>query len=387
MTAGRILFYVQHLLGTGHLRRTAVLARAAAETGADVLLVSGGPPVRGLETGRARVHQLPPARAADSRFTALVDGDGRPVDEDWRAARARALTETMTAFAPDVLVIELYPFGRRLMRFELEPLLTAAVAAQPRPWVVCSVRDILVANKKPERLRDMAETVERVFDRVLVHADPAVVTFDRTFPLAGRIADRIRYTGYVCEADGPPVTPVPADRRDGVVVSAGGGAVGLALLRTALAARPLSAAAAMPWRLLAADAIAPADVAALQAAADTGVTVERTRPDFRALLCATALSISQAGYNTMMDIVQTGPRAVVVPFADDKETEQCTRAACFADRGLVTAVDPDGLTAAVLAAAIDRTLAAPPPDRGAIDTGGARATARLLAELIGAPRR
>lgn len=379
--APRVLFYVQHLLGSGHLRRTAALARAAADLCGDVLLVSGGPPLRGLETGRARLHQLPPAKAEDSRFQALVDGDGQPVDDAWRNSRARNLLDTVTAFDPDVLVIELFPFGRRLMRFELRPLLET-VAASPRPpRVVCSVRDILVAKKKPERLDEMVDTVERFFDHVLVHADPAVVAFDRTFPPAERIAGKLRYTGYVCESEHPPATPLPAADRDGVIVSAGGGAVGVALLQTALAARPLSAAAAMPWRLLVADAV-PADAFGdLQRQAGGSVTVERTRPDFRTLLCTAALSVSQAGYNTMMDLVQTGPRAVVVPYADGQETEQHTRAACFAERDLVTAVDPDGLDPAVLAAAIDRTLDAPPPDRSGIDIGGAAATARFLAGL------
>jgi predicted glycosyltransferase len=331
------------------------------------------------------VHQLPPARAADSRFHALVDADGNPVDDVWRAARARELLATVTEFDPDILVIELFPFGRRLMRFELLPLLETLTARPRPPRVACSVRDILVAKTNPDRLREMADTVERFFDPVLVHADPAVVTFDRTFPLTDRIAGRLRYTGYVCEADAPPVDPLLAAARDGVIVSAGGGAAGVALLRTAIAARPLSAAAAMPWRVLVADAVPDTDFAALRDGAGAGITVERARPDFRTLLCAAALSVSQAGYNTMMDIVQTGPRAVVVPFADDQETEQRTRAACFAERGLVTAVDPEGLDAAALttslAAAIDRTLAAPPPQRGGIDTGGAAATARILAGL------
>lgn len=377
-TGGKILFYVQHLLGSGHLRRTAALARAAAALDNEVLLVSGGPPLRGLDTGRARYHQLPPARAADSRFHDLVTADGAPADDAWRAARARALMETVTAFAPDVLVIELFPFGRRLMRFELLALLDAVTAWPRPPRVICSVRDILVAKKKPQRLEEMAATVIRYFDHVLVHADPAVVTFDRTFPLAGRIADKLRYTGYVCEADGPPLAV--ADR-DGIIVSAGGGDVGMTLLRTALAARPLSTAKDMPWRVLVADAVAEDDFAALQATAEAGVTIERARADFRTLLCTAALSVSQAGYNTVMDVIQTGPRAVVVPFADDQETEQRTRAACFAARGLVTAVDPDGLNAQSLAAAIDSTLAAPPPVRGGIDTTGAATTARFLTGL------
>ena len=43
---GRVFFYVQHLLGIGHLRRAATLARAMAAGGFDVLLVSGGSTAR-----------------------------------------------------------------------------------------------------------------------------------------------------------------------------------------------------------------------------------------------------------------------------------------------------------------------------------------------------
>ena len=43
----RVFFHVQHLLGIGHIRRAAVLARTLAASGFDVLLVS--------EIGRAHV--------------------------------------------------------------------------------------------------------------------------------------------------------------------------------------------------------------------------------------------------------------------------------------------------------------------------------------------
>ncbi|MDP1753535.1 MAG: glycosyl transferase, partial [Reyranella sp.] len=50
---GRVFFYVQHLLGIGHLRRAATLARTMAAGGFDVLLVSGGAPIDGLALGGA----------------------------------------------------------------------------------------------------------------------------------------------------------------------------------------------------------------------------------------------------------------------------------------------------------------------------------------------
>jgi UDP-N-acetylglucosamine:LPS N-acetylglucosamine transferase len=56
------------------------------------------------------------------------------------------------------------------------------------------------------------------------------------------------------------------------------------------------------------------------------VTVEWARPDFPALLAGCALSISQAGYNTVLDLVAARRPAIVVPFDAGNETEQAIRA-------------------------------------------------------------
>ena len=42
MSAPRVLFYVQHLLGIGHLKRATTLARAMTEQALNVTVVSGG---------------------------------------------------------------------------------------------------------------------------------------------------------------------------------------------------------------------------------------------------------------------------------------------------------------------------------------------------------
>ena len=48
MTAPKIFFWVQHLLGIGHLKRTTTLARAFRRAGMGVPVVSGGHVVPGL---------------------------------------------------------------------------------------------------------------------------------------------------------------------------------------------------------------------------------------------------------------------------------------------------------------------------------------------------
>lgn len=48
MTAPRVLFYVQHLLGIGHLARVSRIAAALARDAFDVTVVTGGLPVPGF---------------------------------------------------------------------------------------------------------------------------------------------------------------------------------------------------------------------------------------------------------------------------------------------------------------------------------------------------
>ena len=200
MTRPRLLFWVQHLLGIGHLRRAATLTRGLRAARFDVTLASGGFPVPGLSVGSADFVQLPPARAVDVYFKDLRDADDRPLDDAWRGDRRRHLLDLYDSVRPDVVLTELFPFGRRQFAFEVEPLLEAARADPRRPLVAASVRDILVQPGKPERIDEMIARAERWYDQVLVHGDPALVGFEETFPRLAAIADRVRYTGYVVES-------------------------------------------------------------------------------------------------------------------------------------------------------------------------------------------
>lgn len=375
---GRIFFYVQHLLGIGHLRRAAVLARSLADSGFDVLLVSGGAPIP-LDLGRARLHQLPPVRARDEGLRELARLDGTPLDDAFRTARTRELLAVLRAEAPDVVITEQFPFGRTQLRFELMPLLDAARSLQPRPLIVSSVRDVVRRSASAARV---AETVEILsgFDLVLIHADPAVADFGSSFAGWDRIAARAVYTGYVAAPAGAAVADADAGR-DEVIVSVGGGAVGAPLLRAALAARPLSVLADRRWRLLWGGNLPEAERAAL-AAAD-GVIVEPARADFTTLLSNARLSISQAGYNTVIDTLRFAERAVLVPFSTERETEQGDRARLLAERGLAAVVPAETLSGASLAEGIARALAGPSIRSFApCDVEGAAATVRILRERL-----
>ena len=365
--------------------RVAQVARETAALGLDVTVLSGSGRL-GLDWGGAEVCEMPVARARDGSFKVLVDDADRPLDTAFHERRRALVLDVFERVQPHVVLIESYPFGRRAFRGELDPLIAAAQRRRPRVPVLVSIRDILVAKSNPARYAEIAERIRRDIDAVLVHGDPRLVRLEASFPAAATIADRIRYTGYVTDARS---TEAEAERsgvgRGEILVSAGGGAVGGALLRAALAARPLTSACDRAWRLIAGPNLPQAEYDDLARKLSTGVTIERFRRDFQNLLWNCHASLSQAGYNTILDVLRTGARAVVVPFATGGETEQALRARILAERGLVQVVDAEALSGpdgpAMLARAIERAVASPAPRLGALNLDGARQAAAAVAEF------
>jgi predicted glycosyltransferase len=370
MNRPSILIHVQHLLGTGHLRRMVALAAALVARGARVTLVSGGMPVPGLALPTGLVFvQLPPARVGDARFDTLRDAAGQPVDAAWREGRCARLRDAFETATPDLLLVEHFPFGRRLLEFELLPLLAAARDRATPPLRVAAVRDVLVTRPDPARRAAMVARAQALFDRVLFLGDPALVALTDSLPEAAALGDRLVACGYVAA---PPGRSAPGDDGlDEIVVSAGGGGVGGRLLACALAARPLAAARRYRWRIL----TAGTDLAAARA---PGLVVEPNRPDFPALLRRARLSVSQAGYNTVVDVLAAGARALLVPFAENRENEQSQRAAALAARGRAAVLAETELHPVMLARAIDLAAAAPQPGAHAIRLDGAARGAEML---------
>ena len=85
--SGRVMFYVQHLLGIGHLRRAEILAKAMVAEGLtsrSLMAVAGRGSFVSRRDGCASSR---PRRSPGKISPTLLDEAGRPVDEAWRAAR------------------------------------------------------------------------------------------------------------------------------------------------------------------------------------------------------------------------------------------------------------------------------------------------------------
>jgi predicted glycosyltransferase len=376
--SARILLYVQHLMGVGHQMRAAAISRELVKIGFSVTYVSGGFSVPGLDVGGATFVQLPPCRAENSSFQTLVNENYEPIDAQWKESRKELLLDLYAQIEPNILITETFPFGRRLMRFELDPLIELAVQAVPKPLIVASIRDIMEPKSKPERYDEILDKVERWYDAILVHGDENLIPLEATVPIVHAFRSKIYYTGYVGERN------LPVDSSEGeneVVITAGSGRVGLSLLETAILAKPLSAFSNNHWRILVGSGLSNSQFEALVTKAGNGITVERHRTDYLSLLRNCAASVSRAGYNTVMDILIERPKAVLVPFATPQETEQLTRARLLAERGLAQLVEEPKMNPPALAKAIDAAYATEPASTLNLQTNGAAETAQILKKL------
>jgi predicted glycosyltransferase len=386
----RILCYAQHLSGVGHFVRMTALACELAQAH-EVHLVDGGRPVpRRSGALGPRLVVLPRLLRKDG---ALVTLDGEPL-RLVQEARRRHLTETIAAAPPDVMMIEHYPWSKWELEEEILAAIQAARNARADVRVVCSLRDVAPQTRQesvsaPAYERRVLERLAAYFDAVLIHSDPRFSRLIEHFPAAGRLPVPSAYTGFVCRVGeraavehGPGGTLAAPSY---AVLSAGGSADALPFFLNAMEAfRRLAARGELgSLRLLvfAGLAMGPPALETLRAAArEAAVSVVPFSPDFPAWLRRSALSISQAGYNTCADVLATRVPAVLV--ANPRMSDQPFRAERMRANGLATVATGDPPPIASLETAILSALRGPRPCHD-LAVCGAGETRALLERLHG----
>lgn len=372
----KIMFYSQHVLGIGHFFRSMALAQALNRH--QVLFVEGGDPLPGfVAPDHIRRLFLPPLMM-DSEFKAMVTQEALD-PEEIKPRRKRLLMEAFEDFAPDVLITELFPFGRKQFRFELMPLLEAARKKPVRTRVVCSLRDILVEKANPDTYEEgVLHTLHSHYDLLLVHSDPRLIPLKETFQTVDKLRIPLVYTGFVVRKPPPrPITNQDHRSTKVIVVSSGGGKVGVDLLEATLRAVRDCSREELRLRAFIGPFMDPSDRARLEdiARGDPRMDLCPFSLDFLSELAKADLSVSMAGYNTCMDILSAGIKSLVYPFPQNRE--QALRAGKLEEAGhlkVLCDLDQETLSAAILGG-----LDTPPPaPRMHLDLTGAETTALLV---------
>lgn len=346
----RLLFYCQHILGIGHLIRSMEIVKGLTHE-FQVCFIDGGEAIADfpIPPGVEVVH-LPPLKT-DDEFSDLHLPPGFDSLEAVFAARLETMMTVLNRFQPDVLMVELFPFGRRRFSPELLPLIEAA--RDRGTQIVSSLRDIVVTKQDQARHEaKVCKLINHYFDLLLIHGDPKFMPLERSFSRVDDLQCPVFYTGYVVQEEPGSEGARERGSQGGaapsplILTSVGGGRFGHNLLRC-VAEASVYLEDRIPHHIqMFTGPFSPASVyEPLQELAATrpNLTVERYTPSLMAYMGRAELSINMGGYNTTLNVLKTGVRSLLLPFTGNGDQEQTIRAERLEALGVVSVIRPDDL--------------------------------------------
>ena len=381
----RIVFYSQHLIGVGHHFRNREIVRVLSQNHR-VYFVDGGRQINCLSSCKplpgddlpdlVERIQLLPVFASEEGLSS--DEPGRDIQEVLRE-RCDVLWKVIENIDPDIFMIEFFPFDRWEFRSELISAIESARSTSPNVKVICSLRDIPMRAKTADlmgppmpdvlvsRLRfdsvpfggmqyfhtlmarryyaEVCPTLNTHFDALLVHGDPKVTRLEEHFPWVEDIEIPIEYTGYVSEK------LKPQRRKNGlpkrfVLVSAGGGTEAYELIVPCIEAWKLllkkGATQGREMVIFSGPFVPDDHFESLKRMCNRGpFRLSRFALDFLSWMDAADFSISRAGYNTCMNVLETGTPALLVPIV--QAGDQVFRAEKLSELGLADVIASEDL--------------------------------------------
>ncbi|MBD2325373.1 glycosyltransferase [Alkalinema sp. FACHB-956] len=379
----RLMFYCQHILGMGHLVRSMEIVRGLTQE-FQVCFINGGEIINGFDIPAGVEVVNLPAIKTDAEFRAL-----QVVDSDLdlaavEAIRRAQLLQVYHQFQPDVLMIELFPFGRRKFSFELIPLLDAIQADDRKTKVVCSLRDIVVTKQNREKHEQKVCTlINQYFDLLLIHGDPKFQPIEETFSRIKDLQCPVYYTGYVVQPQ--PVESATLPIQEPIILATiGGGRFGHELLDAVVAAAPaLETLIPHQIQVFTGPFYPEEKLQDLQWKATNcgNLRVDRYTPNLLQYMQRADLSISMSGYNTTLNVLTTGVKAMLMAFTGNDDQEQRMRSQKLAAMDLVTTIQPEDLAVDRFVALIQSCLQKP-QQTVQFDFDGVAKTASLVRSMF-----
>lgn len=317
----KIAFYCQHVLGIGHFKRSLAMCSELVKKGHQLTLILGGPPVE-ITDDHIEIFQLP-GLEMDADFSSLIPCDKNITLDEVKAKRQQMLYRWFEDNKPEVFITELYPLGRKGFRFELDPVLKGIKEGDLAPAFCCSsVRDILVEKKEGrEKFENRAvKTLNSYFQGLLIHSDSKVITLSETFNKFDNINIPYDYSGFITPSFTISKNKNKQQAQPLVIASIGGGNVGSELLEATMNAA-IIADGKYQLKIFCGKYSSNKLYKNLKDKECKDISVCRFTDNFPAELAKAQLSISMAGYNTCMNVVQIGIPALFYPFAQNKEQQ------------------------------------------------------------------
>lgn len=332
-----ILCVFETTSGLGHMRRLACIANYLVEKGARVRVASGTfidkenffhPEIDFIELPAHRIWN-----SKDGKWF-HYGANGRKIEDTnfdenkWKKKREKIFRRALKQEPIHAMVVEFWPFSRRREFTSAVNIVLSQKSLPYKPLIFSSARDILdtsnsmkkTANQVAKDQRKSVKMIRDSVDKVLVHADPALVSFAEGFAYWRKIEKKTIYTGYVVTDN---AREKMGDERNTkmVVVSTGSGSTGLDLIKAAAKARRFSTLRDHNWTYILGPRMekshkiqALREIARFGNGSQVGSTaVYNHRADLPQILRRASLSISLAGYNTTLEVLASGVPAILVP--------------------------------------------------------------------------
>jgi predicted glycosyltransferase len=330
----RVAICTDEGVGLGHVRQSLAIAEAVSSLRPRpaVLVLSSSAEVSRLpRPDGCDVLHLPGPAFRPGR-DAAVPLHGR-APRQLRALPAKIARTALTAFSPDLLVVNRHPLE---LGPELEGTLTSLAGSTT---CVLGLPDVLRSPTAEHATGSAAEVIDRWFDAVWVYGDRHVHDVTAELGLPPRLRASTVFTGYLTRR----AVPVGWGRREVLLGLAGGGAQGVHVARSFIAA-----AALLGHRselVLGVGLPAPERAGLHDAAARVpGLLVHDAVPDLGVLLDRAGAVVAMGGYCTVSEVLGSGLPALLVP-RTWPDHEQLVRVSALARRGLVSMVQPESLDA------------------------------------------
>ncbi len=374
----RIDLYSHDTMGLGHMRRNILIAQSLAESRlrANVLLVSGAREIGRFELPTGIDCLVLPSyrKSAAGRY------ESRHLDmrtKELVRLREHTINASVTAFDPDVMVVDNVPRGALN---ELDDTLSG-INAKGRTRLVLGLRDVLdapEATRAEWHRRNNLSTVQWHYDEVWVYGDPRVYNLCESYAFGEAFDTKVRFTGYLdarkranpraSDIVPPEGEDVPPSTPTYNLCLVGGGQDGYALAEAfATAHQPAGTVGVLitgPFM----DAEKTARLEQIAAGRPElrilGFVAEPTR-----LLQNARRVVAMGGYNTVNEVLAFSRPTLIVPRIRPR-LEQLVRAERLAVLGHVDMLHPDKLSARAVSQWLAKPDAELPGATDPIDLNG-----------------
>lgn len=386
-SAPRIVLYSHDTFGMGNIRRTLLLAQEflSQDPTVSILIITGSPMIHAFRIPAGVDYiKLPCLDRVDAELYAPRYLAG--CAEEVRDTRAAILKASVLRFDPDLMVVDKRPAG---VDGELLPTLKSLRQEGRKTKLVVGIRDIL---DDPERTRNVLtnngsfDVIDEFYDEVWIYGSKSIFDTSSEYAFPQSVANKTHFCGYLKR---PTISAQQTEGSPRVLVTTGSGGDGSAMIEAYL-----MGLSSLPRKIaLRSTVIFGPQMPAIrrqELLQNFGYLADVTFLDFEADIsqryAESDLVVSQAGYNTVCELLSFSRRAILVPRAEPVR-EQLIRARLLAERGYFDLIEPHDLNPQTVISKVMTALSSAPMSPPAMDLDGLPRIRQRVSALLNCRRR